>query len=286
MGLSIDELLPEEEHNDKVSAQVAAVKKSHGRQFPPNYALSWMLANQVVQRYYRRLGLDALPIWRDNFGWSQFNLTQAANYCEQPPNRTLESQRYVMFEGIAVNWRNQGDEVDSMGSGGTGKEAQFDFFNAVWIRHERPNTAMQQAIDHLNLDETDPFDHSGCLHGQHSYVYTKLFQVVTDLICNAPELVAKREIAIDLDHFGNPYDQAVHPLRVTGQAQAGVTREWFELFHIPTNSRAYINISTGEIVYTDPDDTPHVIENQNWVGRNEEQLTAYFSQMLRIENSN
>lgn len=278
MGLSIDELLPDDDKHDKVTEQVNAIKKSHGRQFPPNYAISWVLANQVVQRYYGKLGLDAIPVWRENFGWSQFSITQANN-CLQPANRTEESQRYIVFDGIAVNWLIQ-QQSESTASG---REAQYDLFNAIWIRHEPANLAMQQSIAHLNLDDHEAFDHSGCLHGPHSYVYTKLFQVVTDLICHAPEMVGKRELVIDIDHFGNAYDQPVHPLRVFKLADAGITREWFELFHVPTNCRVYINIFTGDILYTDPDDTPHVLDYPGWNERNEEQLTAYFANMLRIE---
>lgn len=274
MGLTIDELLPEEEKHDKITEQVEAIKRSHGKQFPPNYALTWVLANQVVQRYYGRYGLDAIPVWRDSFGWSQFNLTRATN-CQQPTNKADESQRYIVFDAIVINWKTQG------GVDGT-NEAQYDLNNAVWIRHQPPNTAVEEALTQLNLDDQEAFDHSACLHGPHTYAYTKLFQVVTDLICHAPEMVGKREIVLDLDHFGNPYAEAVHPLCQSGLAEPGITREWFELFHIPANSRLYINIFTGDILQTAPDDSWHVLDYPGWNERNEEQLKVYFAEMLRI----
>ncbi len=273
MGLNIEELLPDEEKRDKISEQVEAIKRTHGKQFPPLYALSWVLANQVVQRYYGRYGLDAIPLWRDNFGWSQFSLTRSST-CKQPPDRNEESQRYIMFDAIAVNWKKQED--------GGSPDAQYDLNNAIWTRHQSPNSAVSEALDHLNLDDPTPFDHSACLHGPHAYAYTKLFQVVTDLVCHAPEMVGKREISIDLDHFGQPFSESVHPLRQAGLVGPGVTREWFELFHVSANSRVFINIFTGDILYTEPDDTARVLDYPGWNERNEEQLTAYFAGMLRI----
>ncbi|HEX2912539.1 MAG TPA: hypothetical protein VH186_17145 [Chloroflexia bacterium] len=269
--MNIDELLLNDDKHDKISEQVDAIRRSHGKLYPPAYALSWVLANQVVQRYYSRMGLDALPIWRENFGWSQFNLVRASN-CQQPPDKTLESQRYIFFDAIAVNW-------DLQGGGG---DVQYDMGNEIWVRNVRPNEAVENAIRHLHLDDLPEFDHSACLHGPHSYAYTKLFGVVTDLICRAPELVGKRELSIDLDSYGHIRSKVLHPLRKAGLAQAGVTREWFELFHVAANSRVFINIFTGDILYTEPDDTARVLDYPGWNERNEEQLMAYFAGMLRI----
>ena len=277
MGLNIDELLPDEQYHDKITEQVEAIRHSHGRQFPPNYALSWIIANQVVQRYYARQGLDSLPMWRDNFGWSQFTITRASN-CLQPPNKSDESLRYIVFDGIAVNWKHQGQNENST----SGNEAQSDVYNAIFARNMRPTIAVEEAVSHLELDDQDPFDHSGCLHGPLAYAYTKLFQVATDLICRAPEMVGRRELSIDLDAFGNTYEEAVHPLRKTGLAEPGTTHEWFELFHVPTNCRLFINTTTGDLVRTDPDDTPHILDYPGWNERNEDQLTDYFAQMLGV----
>ena len=274
MALNIDELLPPEDKLDKIVEQVETIQRTHGKQYPPNYALSWVLANQVVQRYYGRAGLDAIPIWRENFGWSQFNLSRATN-CQQPVNKAEESQRYIVFDAIAVNWTIQDEN-------GGGHEAQYDLNHAIWIRHQRPTIAVEEALAHLHLDRQEPFDHSSCLHGPHAYAYTKLFQVVTDLICHAPEMVGKREITIDLDHFGNPIEEILHPLRQVGLAEPGTTREWFELFHVAANSRLYINIFTGDMVRTEPDDRVHVVDYPGWNERNEDQLAAYFAGMLHI----
>ncbi len=277
MGLNIDELLPDDVNHDKVTEQVTTLRRTHGRQFPPGYALSWVIANQVIQRYYGRLGLDAIPIWRENFGWSQFSLTRATN-CLQPPNKNDESLRYIVFDGIAVNWGNQGDN-------GAGNEAQYDVYNAIFARNMRPNVAVREAVDHLGLDEQESFDHSSCLHGALSYAYKKLFQVATDLICHAPEMVGRRELNVDLDSFGNSFEEKVHPLRQTGLAEPGMTREWFELLHIPTHSRIFINTATGDLVRTDASEISHILDYPGWNERNEEQLTAYIAQMLGVRFS-
>ncbi len=273
MTLDIDELLPDEDKLDKIAEQVEAIRRTHGKQFPPNYALSWVLANQVVQRYYGRNGLDAIPIWRENFGWSQFNITQAIT-CQKPADKAEEGQRYIVFDAIAVNWKRQQVEAN--------REAQYDLNNAIWVRHQRPVVAVAEALAYLELDNQAPFDHSACVHGPHAYAYTKLFQVVTDLVCRAPELVGKREVVVDIDHFGNPLEEIVHPLRQIGLVEPGTTREWFSLFHVATNTRLYINLVTGEMVRVLSDESIHTLENPGWNDRNEEQLMAYFAGLLGI----
>jgi hypothetical protein len=54
------------------------------------------------------------------------------------------------------------------------------------------------------------------------------------------------------------------------------------LFHVAANSRLYINIFTGDMVRTEPDDSVHVVDYPGWNERNEEQLAAYFAGLLHI----
>lgn len=271
MALNIDDFIPQEDSVDKITEQVNNISRSHGQTFPRNYALSWVIANQVVQRYYGRFGIDAVPIWRDNFGWAQFNLTQATN-CLQPINKTLESQRYIVFDAIAINWAKQGDG-----------DAQIDVYNSIEVQNRPPVLAVNEAVAHLDLDNQEPFDHSACLHGPHAYAYTKLFQVVTDLACKAPELVIKREINIDIDPEGKVREEITHPLRQLNLAQSGLTRDWFELFHIPANTYVYINVFTGDLAVVNPDGKPHALDYPGWNELNDEQVNDYFARMLNIE---
>jgi hypothetical protein len=177
-----------------------------------------------------------------------------------------------LFDAIAVNWKNGGQE----------SSAHSDVANAILVQNCPPAQAVNEALRHLNLSEVAPFDHSSCLHGPYGYAYTKLFQVVTDLVCRAPEMVGKRELAIDVTAYGQIRSEPQHPLRKLGLAQPGVTRDWFELFHVAANSRVYINIFNGDILYTEPDDTARSLDYPGWNELNEDQLTAYFAGMLRI----
>ena|GEM_PF-2211772 len=271
MTLSIDDLMQDDDPTDKIDEQVATIRRTHGKTFPLNYALSWVMANQVVQRYYGKLGLDAIPQWRDNFGWSQFSLTRATN-CLMPFDNTVESMRYILFDAIAVNWKQAGEN----------ENAHCDVANSILVQHRQPSSAINESITHLNLEDQQDYDHSTCLHVPHAYSYTKLFQVVTDLICRAPEMVGKRELAIDVSYYGKVFAEPQHPLRKMGLAQPGTTRDWLEMFHVATNTRVFINVFNGDILYTEPDDTVRVLDYPGWNEMNEEQLEAYFAGMLRI----
>jgi hypothetical protein len=272
LSLSIDDLLLENESDDKVNEQIELIQQSHGNVFPQNYALTWVLANQVVQRFYGRGGIDAIPVWRDNFGWSQFNLTKASN-CQQPPQTALETQRYILFDAIAVNWRKS--EL-----GGT---PHFDVHNAIMVQKQATTKAIKAAINHLDLTDRTGFDHSACIHVMHQHAYCKLFQVVTDLICRAPEMVGRRELNIDLNNFGQVREEPTHHLRKLGLAQPGIAYDWFELFHTPTNIHLYININTGDLVFTNSYEDARALEYPGWNERSEEQILLYFAQMLKVK---
>lgn len=276
MTLNLDALVLENNLSDDITSQVETVFQTHGQTFPVGYALSWIIANQVVQRYYGSKGLDAIPVWRDNFGWTQFNLTRAAS-CTLWPNPAAESQRYIVFDAIAVNWGMQA----------YGGEGQYDVVTAMSVQNQTPLMAINGAVLHLDLEDGWPeADHSACLHGPHCYTYTKLFSTVTNLICQAPELVARREIIVDQDMFDQPLPEAVHPLRQLGLAEAGITRDWFELFYVPANRRVFVNVFTGDLCYTESDDTPRAVEYPGWNELNEEQLASYLGGLLGVPDHN
>ncbi|MFW6075040.1 MAG: hypothetical protein ACOC9Y_05545, partial [Chloroflexota bacterium] len=40
------------------------------------YALAWIAANQIVQKRFRKSGIDALPVFHPEHGWDRFLLTR------------------------------------------------------------------------------------------------------------------------------------------------------------------------------------------------------------------
>ena len=265
----------DDDHIVTATRQVQTIATTHGGRYNMAYALSWVLANQVIQRYYGSQGVDAIPVWKDDFGWTTIILPQAQG-CVATVDSGLESQRYILLDGIAVNWRQSG--------AGNQTAAQYDFGAVVNLEQKSVEDAVIEAVLLLGLDNesTARADHRECLHGPLAYAYTKLFQVVTDLIANAPELVVKREIVIDLNEYGQPLAAPRHRLRVHNLAQPGITRDFFELVHVATNSHVFVNIYTGDMLYTEPDDTVHVLEYPGWNELNEEQLEAYLANLLMI----
>ncbi len=273
--LNLDDIVLEYDLSEKITSQVETVFETHGKMFPVNYALSWVIANQVVQRYYGTQGLDAIPVWRENFGWTQFNLVRAQN-CILWPNTVEETQRYIVFDAIAVNWQVQDGCC----------EGQYDVLAALEMQNQTPLMAITGAVRHLCLDKPWPdSDHSSCLHSHHAYTYTKLFEAVTDLICQSPEMVAKRELMVDLDSFGQPLPEPVHPLTKMGLVEPGAHRDWFELCYVPANRSVFVNVFTGDICYTESDGTPSALDYPGWNELNEEQLTTYLGGLLGVPES-
>jgi hypothetical protein len=162
------------------------------------FALGWIAANVVIQRRYRRCGIDALPIYHPESGWDRFLLTRrvtSQEFKDEPAN----SYGMIMLDGEDAPRLTTpgGKTILSMGQG---------------LREDPINT-LKQMLKRIPRDEMPDGKHGGRWK-QRRKVYPRLFRAITETLVANPGTVAAREIFVD----DRPIDGAYHPLYLHGAA--------------------------------------------------------------------
>jgi hypothetical protein len=162
------------------------------------FALGWIAANVVIQRRYRRCGIDALPIYHPETGWDRFLLTRRVT-SQEFKNEPANSYGMIMLDGEDAPRLTTpgGKTILSMGQG----------------MREDPIATLKQMLKRIPRDEMPEGKHGGRWK-QRRRVYPRLFRAVTETLVEHPGLVAAREIFVD----DRPIDGAYHPLYLHGAA--------------------------------------------------------------------
>ena len=162
------------------------------------FALGWIAANVVVQRRYRRCGIDALPIYHPETGWDRFLLTRrvtSQEFKDEPAN----SYGMIMLDGEDAPRLTTpgGKTILSMGQG----------------MREDPVNTLKQMLKRIPREEMPDGKHGGRWK-QRRRVYPRMFRAITETLLENPGTVAAREIFVD----DRPIDGAYHPLYLHGAA--------------------------------------------------------------------
>ncbi len=160
------------------------------------FALGWIAANVVIQRRYRRCGIDALPIYHPENGWDRFLLTRrvtSQEFKDEPAN----SYGMIMLDGEDAPRLTTpgGKTILSMGQG----------------MREDPVNTLKAMLKRIPRDEMPEGKHGGRWK-QRRRTYPRLYRAVTETLLEQPGLVAAREIFVD----DKPIDGAYHPLYLHG----------------------------------------------------------------------
>ncbi|MEX2426317.1 MAG: hypothetical protein WD401_06080 [Thermomicrobiaceae bacterium] len=162
------------------------------------FALGWIAANVVIQRRYRRCGIDALPIYHPETGWDRFLLTRrvtSTEFKDEPAN----SYGMIMLDGEDAPRLTTpgGKTILSMGQG----------------MRDDPIATLKAMLKRIPRDEMPEGKHGGRWK-QRRKVYPRLFRAITETLLEHPGMVAAREIFVD----DKPIEGAYHPLYLHGAA--------------------------------------------------------------------
>lgn len=162
------------------------------------FALGWIAANVVIQRRYRRCGIDALPIYHPETGWDRFLLTRRVT-SQEFKDEAANSYGMIMLDGEDAPRLTTpgGKTILSMGQG----------------MRDDPVGTLKQMLKRIPREEIPEGKHGGRWK-QRRKVYPRLFRAVTETLVEHPGLVAAREIFVD----DRPIDGAYHPLYLHGAA--------------------------------------------------------------------
>ena len=160
------------------------------------FALGWIAANVVVQRRYRKCGIDAIPIYHPENGWDRFLLTRRVTSPEFK-NEPANSYGMIMLDGE--------DAPRLTTPGGKTILAMGDAMK------EDPIAVLKKMLKRIPRDEMPEGKH-GARWKDRRKVYPRLYRAVTETIIENPGTVAAREIFVD----DKPIDGAYHPLYLHG----------------------------------------------------------------------
>lgn len=172
------------------------------------FALGWIAANVVVQRRYRKSGIDAIPIYHPENGWDRFLLTRrvtSQEFQQEPANK----YGMIMLDGEDAPRLTTpgGKTILSMGE----------------QMKEDPTAILKAMLKRIPREEMPEGKHGGRWKDRRK-IYPRLFRSVTELILENPGAVAAREIFVD----DQPIDGAYHPLYLHGATlEPKILYDWF-----------------------------------------------------------
>lgn len=162
----------------------------------------------VVQRRFRKCGIDALPIYHPENGWDRFLLTRRVT-SQEFKNESANKFGMIMLDGDDAPRLTTpgGKTILAMGP----------------QMKEDPIAVLKAMLKHIPREEIGEGKHGGRWKDRRR-VYPRMFRSVTELIVANPGLVAAREIFVD----DKPIDGAYHPLYLHGATlEPKILYDWF-----------------------------------------------------------
>ena len=174
---------------------------------------AWRAANDIVQAHYEQGAIDAFPIYSEEAGLEKFMLTRRLA-CVVHNTDLPDQYGTLQLTGDSTPRYVQGDKTLDAGDRAA-LLAQFDGVDEPLDGHER------------------------CWH-RYATQYPRIYQAVTELIAEYPEVSAAREIYVDKEFVDGTY----HPLYLHSFVQeAMMVYDWFS---IEANDQAVFIKVTGE----------------------------------------
>lgn len=190
------------------------------------FEFGWIIACAIVQTRYRAAAIDAVPVFGTEHGWDRFVLTRrltCGEHLDDPPD--VFGSILLRGDG-APSLLRQGDQVDL----GT-------------LLREDPKQALETALAWCPAPNLEPGEHSACWH-ERAKLYPTLYDAVTQLIIEHPNVVAAREIFVDDQHLGGTY----HPLYLHGVATCpSIVYDWFSVE--AADRLAFFRINGDQAIY-------------------------------------
>jgi hypothetical protein len=173
----------------------------------------WQAANAIVQAHYEKGAIDAFPIYSDEAGLEKFMLTRRLA-CVVHNGDLPDQWGTLHLTGAASRQFSRGKETRDFGDI-PGLLSEFAAVDEPLEGHER------------------------CWH-RYATQYPRIYQAVTDLIAEYPQVSAAREIYVDKEFVDGTY----HPLYLHAFVQEPMmVYDWFA---IEADEQAVFIKITGE----------------------------------------
>ena len=159
------------------------------------YALSWVVANQIIQNRFPSASVDVLPIFHPEHGWDRFVITRRASSHIFGSLPADELGRIMISGENAPRYSRPSQRVRLP----LGARLRDD-----------PERAVGDVLTQIPERPGGVGDLRKMRRSEQAPRYPDLYAVITDLIVDYPGLVASREVYIDAESIDGQY----HPLHL------------------------------------------------------------------------
>lgn len=206
----------------------------------------WQTANSIVQAHYEKGAIDAFPIYSEEAGLESFMLTRRLSCVVHNSDLPDQYGKITLTGAAAPSLLRSGESIDLALA-----PDQFDDVDEELAGHER------------------------CWH-RYATQYPRIYQAVTDLVTEFPQVSAAREIYVDKEFVEGTY----HPLYLHAFVQEPqMVYDWFA---IEADEQAIFIKITGEATIFRSETGTWRFIGDVMKAKSVEELKAQFIEWLRL----
>lgn len=206
----------------------------------------WQTANSIVQAHYEKGAIDAFPIYSEEAGLESFMLTRRLSCVVHNSDLPDQYGKITLIGDASPSLMQSGKSIDLAAA-----PDQFDGVDEDLTGHER------------------------CWH-RYAKQYPSIYQAVTDLITEFPQVSAAREIFVDKEFVEGTY----HPLYLHAFVQEPqMVYDWFA---IEADDQAIFIKITGEATIFRSETGTWRFIGDVMKEKSAEELRAQFIEWLRL----
>lgn len=205
--------------------------------YPPRHrVLAWLLANHIVQAFYRPAGIDVIPF--SCGGMYGYGLSVGVN-AESCSRKDVGETAWIACGSVRVDSK-------------VGDEREYTVTDSI-LSGEDPLWAIDKAAKlAIGSKWPDRCSESHCRHKQDAEVYLTIYQIITLLLAMGCVQDATLGTYVDCSEYGHNSGAPKHPLRVAGLFdEPQFTQDYFEVGPVLRDKPAHLWIHrrTGAVLF-------------------------------------
>ena len=219
--------------------------------YPPRHrVLAWLLANHIVQTFYRRTGIDVIPF--SCGGMYGYGMSVGIN-AESCSRKDVGETAWIACGSVRVDSK-------------VGDEQEYAVTDSI-LSGEDPLWAIDKGAKlAIGSQWPDRCPEPHCRHKQDADIYLTVYQIITLLLSMGHVRDAILGTFVDCSEYGCNSGAPKHPLRLAGIfSEPQFTIDYFEIGPISDGKpvHLWIHRRTGALLFGED---RRIIEYRKWCG--------------------